>query len=198
MEEIQQAIRILQDGGIVIFPTDTAFGIGCRMDNEVAVKRLFAIRKRPETKAVPVLVASLQMAQAYLQPISSEVIDKLITPFWPGGLTIVLAAQEEKVPALVRGGTATLGVRMPDHPTTLALINGIGIPIVGTSANFSDEATPYTFESLNKELIKKVDFVVSGDCYGHQASTVIDCTVKPWKILRQGKIAVNSEVRGEK
>lgn len=188
MDEISKAIRILKDGGIVIFPTDTAFGIGCRIDDEDAVKRLFAVRKRPENKAVPVLVSSFHMAQEYLQEVPQDVIEKLVNPYWPGALTIVLKSKTEKIPLLVRGGTNTLGVRVPDHLTTLALINGVGIPLVGTSANFAGEQTPYTFEDLDKELVKMVDFVVPGECHTKQASTVIDCTVKPWKILRQGHI----------
>ena len=83
MEDVLQAIEILKNGGVVIFPTDTAFGIGCRIDNEEAVKRLFAIRKRSETKAVPVLVSSLHMAQEYVQVVPADVIEKLVKPYWP-------------------------------------------------------------------------------------------------------------------
>lgn len=188
--DVNKAVQILQDGGIVIFPTDTAFGIGCRIDDQDAVKRLFTIRKRPENKATPVLVSSLHMAQEYLQPIPKNVVDQLVTPYWPGALTIVLSCIDAKVPTLVRGGTSTLGVRVPDHLTTLALINGVGVPILGTSANFAGEQTPYTFDSLDKELIKMVDGVVPGSCHVKKASTVIDATASPWKVLRQGAVAI--------
>lgn len=187
-QQIGQAITILLRGGIVIFPTDTAFGIGCRIDNEKAVKRLFTIRRRPETQATPVLVSSLQMAQAYLQPVPQEVIEKLIKPYWPGALTIVLKSKIDKVPSLVRGGGENLGVRVPDHLTTLALIDGVGVPLLGPSANFHGEATPYEYQNLNEELVKLVDFVVSGECHVKKPSTVIDTTESPWKILRQGQI----------
>jgi len=190
MDDVAKAVQILKDGGIVIFPTDTAFGIGCRIDNEVAVKRLFTIRKRPETKAVPVLVSSISMAQEYLQPISQEVVE-VMKKYWPGALTIVLQSKREKIPELVRGGGETVGVRMPDHQTTLALITGVGAPLVGTSANFSGEPTPYQFDALDKELVKLVDFVVPGECDTKLASTVIDYTKKPWKVLRQGAVSVN-------
>src|SRR5579863_6213760 len=111
MNDIAKAVQILKDGGIVIFPTDTAFGIGCRIDDENAVKRLFTLRKSPETKAVPVLVSDLSMAQEYLEPVPQEVIEKLVKAHWPGALTIVLKSKTDKVPSLVRGGTDTLGVR---------------------------------------------------------------------------------------
>lgn len=188
MDDIVKAIAVLKNGGIVIFPTDTAFGIGCRIDDEKAIKRLFTIRKRAETKAVPVLVSSLHMAQQYVQKMPQDVIEKLIKPYWPGALTIVLESRNDKIPSLVRGGGDTLGIRVPDHVTTLALINGVSVPLVGTSANFAGEDTPYTFESLNKDLTKQVDFVIHGECHIRQASTVIDCTVNPWKILRHGAV----------
>ena len=190
MDTVARAIQILKKGGIAIFPTDTAFGIGCRVDDESAVKKLFKIRKRAETKAVPTLVSDLHMAQKYLQPVLSEVIEKLITPYWPGALTIVLKCRTEQIPAFVRGGGDTLGVRVPDHLTTLELINGVGVPIIGTSANFSGEKTPYALEDLDPELTKLVDIVVSGEVKSRQASTVIDCTQQPWKILRQGVVEV--------
>lgn len=188
MSDIQIAIKILRQGGIVIYPTDTAFGIGCRIDNEDSVERLFKIRKRPETKATPVLIADLKMAENYLQPVDEDVIKKLIEPYWPGALTIVMQSRTENVPQLVRGGTGTLGVRVPDHLTALEIINGVGVPIIGTSANFSGEKTPFAFDELDPELVKLVDHVVSGTCHKKEASTVIDCTAKPWKILRQGAI----------
>lgn len=188
--DIAKAIEILRNGGIVIFPTDTAFGIGCRIDDESAVKRLFTLRKRPETKAVPVLVSSFHMAQEYLQQVPQDVVEKLVEPYWPGALTIVLKSKIDKVPELVRGGGSSLGVRVPDHLTTLALINGAGVPILGTSANFAGEKTPYEFEDLDQELVKLVDYVVPGKCHTKKASTVIDCTTSPWQILRQGAIEI--------
>lgn len=187
MDGVAKAVQILKEGGIVIFPTDTAFGIGCRIDDENAVKRLFKIRKRSETKAVPVLVSSVSMAQTYLQPIPQKVIN-VMNKYWPGALTIVLQSKIEEIPALVRGGGETIGVRMPNHQIALALITGVDVPIVGTSANFAGEPTPYQFDALDGELVKLVDYVVPGECDTKIASTVIDCTKEPWKIVRQGAI----------
>lgn len=183
-----KAVQILRNGSIVIFPTDTAFGIGCRMDHEAAVRRLFEIRKRPETQATPVLVDSIKMAQKYLEPIPDNVRKQLMDKYWPGALTIILRCIIEKVPKLVRGGGETLGVRMPDHRITLELIKGVGVPILGPSANFHGAKTPFRFEDLDKELVQLVDFVLPGECKMKQASTVIDCTGKRWKVLRQGAV----------
>jgi len=189
-QSIEKAVQILEDGGIVIFPTDTAFGIGCRIDDEKAVERLFKLRKRPSEKATPVLVDTVKMAQDFVKPIPQEIIDTLIEPYWPGALTIVLPCKTEKVPSLVCGGGATLGVRIPNHPLARSLIRNLGIPLLGPSANFAGEQTPFTFNELNPELVKLVDYIVAGECTLKQPSTVIDCSVTPWKILREGAITV--------
>lgn len=189
-EEIRKAIGVLKEGGIVVFPTDTAFGIGCRADDEKAVERLFKIRKRPESQATPVLVDTVKMAQDLLLPISQEVIDKLIELYWPGALTIVLRCKVDKVPSLVRGGSSTLGVRIPNHAILRAIIQGVGVGILGPSANFHGAKTPYKYEDLDQDLIKLVDYVVPGECSVCQASTVIDCAKKPWRVIRQGAIFV--------
>ena len=188
--DIQQAIKVLKNGGIVIFPTDTAFGIGCRIDDEEAVRRLFKIRKRPTNQATPVLVESLGMAQEYVKAISQAVIDKLIKPYWPGALTIVLPCKIEKIPEPVRGRGKTLGVRMPNHQIALALVKGVGVPILGPSANLHGKKTPYRFEDLAQKLVKLVDYVVAGECTLEQQSTIIDCSEKPWRIIRQGAIVL--------
>lgn len=188
--QIENAIQIVRNGGIIIYPTDTAFGIGCRIDNEKAVEKLFAIRKRPHEKATPVLVDTVKMAQDYTEEIPQEVIDRLIEPYWPGALTIVLKVNKEKVPSLVRGGGDTLGVRIPNHPVARLIIRQLGVPVLGPSANFHGDKTPYEFSDLSPELLKLVDFVVDGKCTVKEASTVIDCSVTPWKILRDGAIKI--------
>lgn len=190
MNDVLKAAEILKNGGIVIYPTDTAFGIGCLIDNDKAVERLFSLRKRPIDKAVPVLASDLHMLEQYLLPVPHQVIETLINPYWPGGLTIVLNCNTEKVPELVRNQD-TLGVRVPNHLTTLELINAVGAPIVGCSANFAGEPTPYRFEDLDPELIKLVDYVIPGETITKEASTVIDVTQDPWKILRKGAVTIN-------
>lgn len=190
-EQVKEAIKVLNQGGIVVFPTDTAFGIGCRIDNKDAIEKLFRIRKRPFSQATPVLVDGLNMAKKYVLEVPRDVEDKLINKFWPGALTIVLRSNKNMVPDLVRGGGDNIGIRMPNNKIILEIIKGVGVPILGPSANFHGESTPYAKEELNKELVKLIDYVVDGQCELKKPSTVIDCTVKPWSILRQGGIKVN-------
>lgn len=189
-DQVHQAITILKQGGIVIFPTDTAFGIGCRIDNEEAIKKLFMLRKRPETQATPVLVANVAMAQEYVLPIPAKVKKELLDIYWPGALTVILPSIDSKVPELVRGKGHNLGVRMPDHQLALDLITAVGVPLLAPSANFHGKDTPFTFSALDPDLTKLVDYVVPGLCTIKQASTVIDCSVNPWKLLRQGSISL--------
>lgn len=189
-KKIEETIKVLNKGGIVIFPTDTAYGIGCRIDNGLAVKRLFELRKRPSSQAVPVLVSSIEMAKKYLQQVPIEVEERLMKKYWPGPLTIVLKSRNELVPSLVRGGGETLGVRMPNNKTTLEIIESIGVPLLGPSANFSGQKTPYSVFEIDEKLINLVDFVLEGETKEKDVSTVIDCSGSSWKILRQGVIKI--------
>lgn len=190
MTNLQQAIEVLRNGGIVIYPTDTAFGIGCRIDRKDAVRRLFTIRKRPTTQAVPVLVGSIKMAQDLLPLPLPNNVRGLMEKYWPGALTIVYPCREGKVLPLIRGGGKTVGVRMPNHKVTLSLINGLGVPILGPSANFHGRPTPYRYEELDRELVELVDYVIDGVCFVGKVSTVADCSVEPWNIIRQGALKI--------
>lgn len=190
--KIDQAVEILNKGGIIIFPTDTAYGIGCRIDRELSVKRLFDIRKRVESKATPVLVSDIDMARDYLLEIPEDVKDKLIKKYWPGALTIILPCIKNKVPFLVRGGGNNLGIRIPNSKLILEIIKKVGVPILASSANFSGEKTPFTLDDLDKNLVKLVDMVIEGDkSSNNTASTVIDCSAVPWKILRKGQVDIS-------
>lgn len=185
--QIKAAINIILDGGIVIFPTDTAFGIGCRIDTSESIERLFRIRQRPLTQATPVLVVDPEMALKYFSHPSADVLH-LMNTYWPGALTIISDCDTEKVNNLVRGGGHTIGLRMPNNDTALSIISGAGVPILGPSANFHGKPTPFTFESLDPELLKLVDYVVEGSCSVGLASTVVDCTKNPYTIIRQGGV----------
>ena len=189
-KQIEKAVEVLNKGGIVIFPTDTAFGIGCRIDNEEAVKRLFSIRKRPAFMATPVLVNGLEMAKKYLKKIPEEVISNLIKPYWPGALTIVLQSRIDMVLELVRGHGTTIGVRMPNSQVIQDIIKNVGVPILGPSANFHGEKTPFEYKDLDPKLIKLVDLVLKGECLLKKPSTVVDCSKTSWKVLRIGAIDI--------
>jgi L-threonylcarbamoyladenylate synthase len=197
---VKNAITIAREGGIIIYPTDTAYGIGCRIDNHESVDRVFKIRRRPLEQAMPVLVSSIEMALTYFDS-QSDIVRRLMKQYWPGALTIVASCKKELIYSPIRGGGETVGLRMPNNRTILKIIEDVGVPILGPSANFHGDTTPYSFADLNSELIKLVDYVVPacpltpersdggrGECTVKQASTVVDCSEDPYKILRQGAV----------
>ena len=181
-------IEVLNQGGIGIFPTDTAFAIGCRIDDTQAVERLFAIKGRDIQKSLPVLVDSVAMAENFVCPFDSHVKKNLIETFWPGALTIVQNIREGKVLPIVTGGKDTMGVRLPNHDIARTLISGTGVPLVGTSANFAGEPTPFSTEQIDPVLLSRVDFFIPGECPIRSSSTVIDVTTEPWNVIRQGAV----------
>lgn len=192
MEEqikIKEAIKIVTQGGIVIFPTDTAFAISCRIDNHDAIEKLFAIRKRPLTQPTPVLVSSKEMAKEYIQDLDENVERKLMDRYWPGAVTIIVPAKESVDPLVQKNGG--IGLRLPNHQTAQSIITGVGVGLLGTSANIHGEKTPYTVEDLDQNLIKQVDYVVEGTCTVGKESTVINSLTNPWIIVRQGAVEVN-------
>ena len=185
----EQAVTLLKEGKIGVFPTDTAYGIGCRMDDEKSVKRVFEIRKRPEEKAMIVLVSSIKMAEEYAE-FSTEVKEKIVDNYWPGPLTIVLPCKKNKVPSIVRADGEALALRLPDNPELLEIINQVGVPLIAPSANFSGEDTPFSSQEVDKELLKLVDFAIAGECTMKKVSTIIDCSSSKWSIIREGASAV--------
>jgi L-threonylcarbamoyladenylate synthase len=185
----KKAAEVLAGGGIVIFPTDTAFGIGCRIDRRSAIDRVFSLRKRPITQATPVLVSSIDMALRYWED-PSEMVNRLMKTYWPGALTIVAPCDISRVYEMVRGGTETLGIRMPNHSGFLEVISSVGVPILGPSANFHGDRTPFAFDELNDELASHVDYVMPGTCTVKQPSTVVSVSGDSTIVIREGAVDV--------
>jgi L-threonylcarbamoyladenylate synthase len=188
----EKAAEVLDSGGVVIFPTDTAFGIGCRMDRRSAVDKVFSLRKRPKTQATPVLVSSVEMASGYWDD-PSDMVKHLMKRYWPGALTIVAPCDISRVYEMVRGGTGTLGIRMPNHDGFLEVISAVGVPILGPSANFHGDRTPYMYDELNEELKHQVDYVMPGICTVKQPSTVVSVLADNLSVIREGAVDVSSE-----
>jgi|SRR5579872_3418619 len=180
LQEIEKAANILKSGGVVIFPTDTVYGIGCIYDNDKAVDRVYKIKGTEKTQAFPVLVASVEQVEKVAQ--LNSLAKSLISKFWPGGLTLVLKKKD---------GSQKVGFRMPNSDLVRSLIEKAGSPIVGTSANLHTHQTPNSYEELDPKVTKQVDYVVKGECELGRASTVVDVTISPPKILRQGAVQLN-------
>lgn len=187
-ESIIHAVSILTLGGIAAFPTDTVYGVGVDAFNPKAVEKIYAVKGRPKDKPLPVLVASfsdvLKIA-ANLPPI----FEKLATAFWPGALTIVVKANSV-LPAEITAGRNTVGVRMPDNPIALNLIENFGNPLATTSANLSGKREAITAEEVQTSLGDKIDLILDGGTTTKKiVSTVLDLSVTPPVIRRRGQIS---------
>jgi L-threonylcarbamoyladenylate synthase len=186
-KQIKLAIATLKKGGIVAFPTDTVYGLGADPLNEQAVDKIYRVKKRPPNLPLPLLLAE----KSDLMRVASVVPDiawQLVERFLPGGLTLVLI-KSPWVPRSVTAGGDTVAVRIPDHPVPIALIRGLGTPIVGTSANISGKPSPVTAEEVREQLGDKVDFIIDGGrCPGGTESTVLDVSSKVPTLMREGAI----------
>lgn len=191
MNNTQGVIDIFRKGGVVIFPTDTVFGIGCRMDDEKAVARVFDIKKRERKEALLVLVDSVEMAEKYVE-VSDEARVKLVNKYWPGGLSIFFKTKPGKVPGIVTADSNILAVRWPKHKKIEEIIREVGVPIIATSANFSGEKTPHSLDEVDEKISEQADYVMKGECTYRRESTIIDTTIKSWRVIREGAIKIQN------
>jgi len=188
-KQVEQAITILKRGGIVVCPTDTVYGVGAAINIERAVERVYQIKGRPLGRALPILLADKsQIAEVakVVPPLAWRLADR----FFPGALTIVLF-KADSVSDIVTGGLKTVAVRIADHPIPIAVVRGLGAPIVGTSANLSGSPSALTAEEARDQLGEWVDMIIDGGrCPGGTESTIIDLTGERPRILRKGPISL--------
>jgi L-threonylcarbamoyladenylate synthase len=188
-ETITIAARILAEGGLVAFPTDTVYGVGAHAFQPDAVERIYVAKTRPRDKAIPILLARADDLPLVAERIT-ETAWLLAERFWPGGLTLVLP-RKANVPDGVSAGGPTAAVRVPDHPVPLALIAALGAPLAATSANLSGRPSPVTAQEVEAELGERIELILDGGrCPGGIPSTVLDLTTDPPTILRAGAISV--------
>ena len=187
-EEIE---RYLKAGKLIIYPTDTVYGVGGIIESEETIENIYKAKERNFKSPLIVLVSDMEKIEkiAYINEKNREKIEKLIKRFWPGGLTIILK-RKDNVPDIMVSGGATVGVRMPEHEIALNIISRAGGMLPTTSANISGEATPKSYAELSEKFKSRVDIIVDGGkCPIGSASTIIDMSDEP-KILRLGAISV--------
>lgn len=183
---LNQAVELLRDGGVVAFPTDTVYGVGVDPFQPEAVRKLYRIKGRPDDKPIAILLGSIEDVARVAQT-PSKTFSRLADRFWPGGLTLILEARD--LPPEITAGGSTVGVRMPNHPLTLELLRSFGGPIAATSANKSGEEPATSAGEVGAQLGNRVDLIVDGGTtFTKVASTVLNLSVSPPKILRHGGI----------
>lgn len=179
------AARIIKNGGLVAVPTETVYGLAANGLDGNAVMKIYEVKNRPETKPISLLVSGMADVDKFCREIPDAAYD-LAEKFWPGPLTMILV-KRDIVPDIVTAGGVTIGVRCPDHPKTLELIRLSGVPLAAPSANLSGEPSPKNVADVLKVFDGKIDGAVDGGvCTVGMESTIIDLTVHPPKILRQG------------
>jgi L-threonylcarbamoyladenylate synthase len=186
-EVLDAAAAVLNSGGTVAFPTESFYGLGADALSPEAVRRVFRIKGRPESKPLLVLVDSMERALALVEG-ASPGARELMARHWPGPLTLVLRAAP-LVPTEVTAGSGTVGVRVPGHAVALGLVRAAGMPVTAPSANPSGGAPPTRAGEVAASFGDAVDFILdAGATAGGAGSTLADCTVWPPRILRQGPI----------
>jgi L-threonylcarbamoyladenylate synthase len=187
--QVERGVSILREGGVVAFPTDTVYGLGASIDMPRAVERVYEVKERPLSMALPLLLADTSQiagVAGQVSPLAWLLIDNLL----PGALTLVLP-RSGSVPDIVTAGGATVAVRIPAHPVPVALILGVGTPIVGTSANVSGRPSPLTADEVRSQFGDRIDFIIDGGrCPGGRESTIVDVTGETPVVLREGAVSV--------
>jgi L-threonylcarbamoyladenylate synthase len=185
---LEEAVDCLRRGGLVAYPTDTLYGLGALASDDEAVRWLFKAKKRPPAIALPILVEDVEMASDVSDRLSPLAL-RLASRFWPGALTLVLP-RSPQFHSLALAGGDTVAVRVPDHAVPLALIEALGEPLTGTSANVSGQRGPVTASDVAEQLGDAVDIIIDGGrCPGGVESTVVDLTGEEPRLVREGAIS---------
>lgn len=182
-----ELVGIMRGGGLVAVPTETVYGLAGNGLDEKAVAEIYEVKGRPEVKPLSLMVHDAASMERYCENVPPQAYT-LAKKFWPGPLTIVMKAKP-CVPEIVRAGGETVGLRCPDHPLTLELLEKSGVPFAAPSANPSGEPSPKNADSVLKYFDGKIDSVLDGgECGIGCESTLIDLSRTPYRILRQGAL----------
>jgi L-threonylcarbamoyladenylate synthase len=187
LEQIEKGIRIIREGGVLAFPTDTVYGLGAGAYRQSAIQRVFEVKKRPLDMALPLLLSDASQIHEVTAHLPAYAW-RLIECFMPGGLTLVVY-RSRIVKDIITGGGDTVAIRIPDHPVPLALIRGSGMPLVGTSANLRGKSPLLSAEEVRQEIGNSIDLVIDAvpPPKGRE-STVVDVTGEIASILREGAV----------
>jgi L-threonylcarbamoyladenylate synthase len=186
-EKLAEAVRILCEGGVIAFPTETFYGLGADARNESAVEKIYRIKGRNFRNPLSIIVASERDVIPLVEEIP-EPAQILMKTFWPGPLTLVFKASPSVLPRLT-ADTGKIGIRVSSHPVAMLLAAGIAGPLTATSANLSGAPECSAADEVVRTLGNDPDAVIeSGPTPGGSGSTILDVTVFPPRILREGAI----------
>ena len=186
-EIIAEAAVVIRQGGVLAFPTRCLYGLGADALNPEAVDRVINIKQRSEQNPILVLIDSKQQLKSLVKHIPPAA-DAIMDAFWPGRVTLVFEARKA-LPDQLTAQTGKIGVRLPGHPTALALVKQLKIPLTGTSANISGQPGCYRAQDLDLAIAGQLGLILdAGTLIGGIGSTVVDVTETPPRILREGAV----------
>ncbi len=185
---IEEAARIIAQGGIVAFPTESFYGLAVDPVNEAALRRLLEVKQRPSGNPILLLISDQSQLPIYVTEVP-KTAQILMEEVWPGSLTLVFNAKSQVSP-LITGGTGKVGLRISSNPIAGALTKAVGSAITGTSANLSAQPPCLRAEEVARELNETIDAVIDGGrCDGGPGTTVLDVTCEPPRIIREGMVS---------
>ncbi len=187
-KEIDRIVELLRDGAVIIFPTDTIYGIGCDITKSKAVERVARIKNvKPEKADFSFILYDLSQISDYCRPFSNSIF-KLLKKNLPGPFTFLLQANSN-VPKLFKNSKKNIGIRIPDNNILRSIVKELGNPVLSTSVHHDDVVLEYITdpELIEEKYGHQVDLVIDGGFGGNRPSTIIDCTSGEAEIIRQGK-----------
>jgi L-threonylcarbamoyladenylate synthase len=185
---LTQAAEILANGGIIAYPTETFYGLGADATNEIAIKKIFAVKGRNFKNPIALIIGQADDIYPLVQDVP-QTAKKLMAVFWPGALTIVFSATDIVSP-LLTAGSGKIGLRLSSHPGARGLVQKLKRPLTATSANLSGSPECSQASEVAEQIGDKIDAIVDlGDTPGTDGSTIIDVTCDPPVILREGAIS---------
>ncbi len=186
--EICQVVEVLRNGGIIVYPTDTVYGLGCDITNARAVEQVARMKGvKIEKSNFSFICSDLSHLSDFSKPLPNPIF-KLLRSYLPGPFTFILNANNN-VPKYFKGKKKTVGIRVPDNPIILEIVRELGNPIMSTSIHDEDEIIEYTTdpELIHEKFRDQVDLVIDGGYGGNIPSTIVDCTEDIPVVVRQGK-----------
>jgi L-threonylcarbamoyladenylate synthase len=187
-ELIAEAARVLKEKGVIIYPTETLYGLGANPFFPEAMERIYAIKGRAAAKPIPFLIKNQEMLGALVEEVPS-IGRELIKRYWPGALTLIFRAKKGLAPPL-KGKDGTIGLRITAHPVAKAIVEALDAPFTSTSANLAGGEDLLDGKQLAQLFGDQVDLIIDSGKVAGIGSTVVDLTVEPPRIVREGMIKV--------
>ena len=187
-EELENVIAVLKGGGIIVFPTDTVYGIACDANNDIAINKIYELKGRNNNKPICVLTSSIEKIKKVAYINNQE--EQLINKYMPGALTIILN-KKENVSDILTSNLKTIGVRIPNNEIDLKILDKLNYPLAVTSANISGEQSSIAIDDFINNLKNKVDIIIDGGITKLKvSSTIIKVEDEEIKILREGTLKI--------